>query len=163
MLLASCLDLGHRLLRRNAAECVCGSSDSICGKSGGENPHIRKTCALGAEACREASLETAAAALNRRDKLDALDRSRGGEEFYRDPDSGRYCKKCPAGTYVAGQCEEQNGSSKCLPCKEDEYIEYPNSFTKCLGGRTGREASLVQSLDTRPPARTRRMGLTAAL
>ncbi|XP_074899661.1 tumor necrosis factor receptor superfamily member 10A-like isoform X5 [Buteo buteo] len=87
----------------------------------------------------DASLGAAAAALNRRDKLDALDRSRGGEEFYQDPDSGRYCKKCPAGTYVAEQCKEQNGSSRCLPCKEDEYIEYPNSFTKCLGCRTCRE------------------------
>uniref|UniRef100_A0A8B9MJI0 TR10B factor n=1 Tax=Accipiter nisus TaxID=211598 RepID=A0A8B9MJI0_9AVES len=44
-----------------------------------------------------------------------------------------------AGTYVAEQCKEQNGSSECLPCKEDEYIEYPNSFTKCLGCRTCRE------------------------
>ncbi|NXL53355.1 TR10B factor, partial [Podilymbus podiceps] len=34
---------------------------------------------------------------------------------------------------------EQNGSSKCLPCKEDEYIEYPNDFSKCLGCRTCRE------------------------
>ncbi|NXH68421.1 TR10B factor, partial [Hydrobates tethys] len=34
---------------------------------------------------------------------------------------------------------EKNGSSKCLPCKEDEYIEYPNDFTKCLGCRTCRE------------------------
>ncbi|NWH53010.1 TR10B factor, partial [Fregata magnificens] len=34
---------------------------------------------------------------------------------------------------------EQNGSSKCLPCKEDEYIEYPNDFPKCLGCRTCRE------------------------
>ncbi|NXS48777.1 TR10B factor, partial [Balaeniceps rex] len=34
---------------------------------------------------------------------------------------------------------EQNGSSRCLPCKEDEYIEYPNDFSKCLGCRTCRE------------------------
>ncbi|NWQ90084.1 TR10B factor, partial [Burhinus bistriatus] len=34
---------------------------------------------------------------------------------------------------------EQNGSSLCLPCKEDEYIEYPNDFSKCLGCRTCRE------------------------
>ncbi|NXL10230.1 TR10B factor, partial [Mesembrinibis cayennensis] len=34
---------------------------------------------------------------------------------------------------------EKNGSSKCLPCKEDEYIEYPNDFSKCLGCRTCRE------------------------
>ncbi|NWS78711.1 TR10B factor, partial [Crotophaga sulcirostris] len=34
---------------------------------------------------------------------------------------------------------EQNQSSKCLPCKEDEYIEYPNDFPKCLGCRTCRE------------------------
>ncbi|NXA56556.1 TR10B factor, partial [Nothocercus julius] len=32
-----------------------------------------------------------------------------------------------------------NGSSKCLPCKEDEYIEYPNDFPKCFGCRTCRE------------------------
>ncbi|XP_009574993.1 PREDICTED: tumor necrosis factor receptor superfamily member 10B-like, partial [Fulmarus glacialis] len=87
----------------------------------------------------EAALGTAAAALDRRDKLDPLDPSRGGEEFYQVQDSDRYCKKCPAGTYVAEPCKEQNGSSKCLPCKEDEYIEYPNDFTKCLGCRTCRE------------------------
>ncbi|KFQ82838.1 Tumor necrosis factor receptor superfamily member 10B, partial [Phoenicopterus ruber ruber] len=45
-------------------------------------------------------------------------------------DSDRYCRKCPA-----EHCKEQNGSSKCLPCKEDEYIEYPNDFPKCLGCR----------------------------
>ncbi|NXV80039.1 TR10B factor, partial [Atlantisia rogersi] len=39
------------------------------------------------------------------------------------------------GTYL----EEKNGSRKCLPCKEDEYIEYPNDFAKCLGCRTCRE------------------------
>ncbi|XP_072702498.1 tumor necrosis factor receptor superfamily member 10B-like isoform X2 [Ciconia boyciana] len=81
----------------------------------------------------------AAVALDRRDKVDPLDPSRGGEEFYQVQDSDRYCKKCPAGTYVAEHCKEQNGSSKCLPCKDDEYIEYPNDFPKCLGCRTCRE------------------------
>ncbi|KAM6191306.1 tumor necrosis factor receptor superfamily member 10A-like [Sarcoramphus papa] len=87
----------------------------------------------------EAASRTSAAALDRRDKLDPLDPSRAGEEFYQVQDSDRYCKKCPAGTYVAEHCKEQNGSSKCLPCKEDEYIEYPNDFPKCLGCRTCRE------------------------
>ncbi|XP_050766068.1 tumor necrosis factor receptor superfamily member 10A-like [Gymnogyps californianus] len=86
-----------------------------------------------------AASRTSAAALDRRDKLDPLDPSRAGEEFYQVQDSDRYCKKCPAGTYVAEHCKEQNGSSKCLPCKEDEYIEYPNDFPKCLGCRTCRE------------------------
>ncbi|KAM6113387.1 tumor necrosis factor receptor superfamily member 10A-like [Phoenicopterus ruber ruber] len=81
----------------------------------------------------EAALKTAAAALDRRDP------GRAGEEFYQVQDSDRYCRKCPAGTYVAEHCKEQNGSSKCLPCKEDEYIEYPNDFPKCLGCRTCRE------------------------
>ncbi|XP_059687377.1 tumor necrosis factor receptor superfamily member 10B [Gavia stellata] len=90
-------------------------------------------------AVTEAVLGTAAAALYRRDKLDPLDPSRGGEEFYQVQDSDLYCKKCPAGTYVAEHCKEQNGSSKCLPCKEDEYIEYPNDFAKCLRCRTCRE------------------------
>uniref|UniRef100_A0A663ED38 TNF receptor superfamily member 10b n=1 Tax=Aquila chrysaetos chrysaetos TaxID=223781 RepID=A0A663ED38_AQUCH len=44
-----------------------------------------------------------------------------------------------AGTYVAEPCKKQNASSKCLPCKENEYIEYPNDFPKCLGCRTCRE------------------------
>ncbi|XP_042657428.1 tumor necrosis factor receptor superfamily member 10A-like [Tyto alba] len=81
----------------------------------------------------EILLRIDAAALNKRDP------SRGGEEFYQVQDRDHYCKKCPAGTYVAEHCEEQNGSSKCLPCKEDEYIEYPNDFPKCLGCRTCRE------------------------
>ncbi|NXA22117.1 TR10B factor, partial [Ibidorhyncha struthersii] len=34
---------------------------------------------------------------------------------------------------------EQNGSSLCLPCKEGEYIEYPNDFSKCLRCWTCRE------------------------
>ncbi|XP_009471085.1 PREDICTED: tumor necrosis factor receptor superfamily member 10B [Nipponia nippon] len=88
---------------------------------------------------REAVLGVAAVALDRRDKSDPLDASREGEEFYQVQDSDLYCKKCPAGTYVAEHCKEKSGSSKCLPCKEDEYIEYPNDFSKCLGCRTCRE------------------------
>ncbi|KAM6294637.1 tumor necrosis factor receptor superfamily member 10B-like [Aegotheles albertisi] len=87
----------------------------------------------------EAVLRTAAAAVHGRDKLDPVDPSREGQEFYQVHESALYCRKCPAGTYVAEHCKEQNGSSKCLPCKEDEYIEYPNDFTKCLGCRTCRE------------------------
>ncbi|XP_009705665.1 PREDICTED: tumor necrosis factor receptor superfamily member 25-like, partial [Cariama cristata] len=75
-----------------------------------------------------AALETAAATLDRRDKLDPLDPSRGGEEFYQVQNSNRYCRKCPAGNYVAEHCKGQNSSSKCLPCNKDEYIEYPNDF-----------------------------------
>ncbi|KAM9252523.1 tumor necrosis factor receptor superfamily member 10B-like isoform 2-T2 [Cariama cristata] len=89
--------------------------------------------------CLVAALETAAATLDRRDKLDPLDPSRGGEEFYQVQNSNRYCRKCPAGNYVAEHCKGQNSSSKCLPCNKDEYIEYPNDFRKCLGCRTCRE------------------------
>ncbi|KAM6369767.1 tumor necrosis factor receptor superfamily member 10B [Pluvialis apricaria] len=87
----------------------------------------------------EAAWRTAAAALDKRDKLDPLDPNRGREEFYQVQDTNRYCRKCPAGSYVAHHCEEQNGSSLCLPCKEDEYIEYPNDFSKCLRCWTCRE------------------------
>ncbi|KAM6331416.1 LOW QUALITY PROTEIN: tumor necrosis factor receptor superfamily member 10B-like [Alca torda] len=87
----------------------------------------------------EAALETDAAALDRRDKVDPLDPSRGGEDFYQVQDSGRYCRKCSAGTYVAQHCKEPNGSSVCLPCEKDEYIEYPNDFSKCLGCQRCRE------------------------
>ncbi|NWR76755.1 TR10B factor, partial [Centropus unirufus] len=34
---------------------------------------------------------------------------------------------------------EQNGSSECAPCKDEEYTEYPNDFSKCLGCRVCRE------------------------
>ncbi|XP_064328835.1 tumor necrosis factor receptor superfamily member 10A-like [Phalacrocorax carbo] len=87
----------------------------------------------------EFALGAAAAALGRRDRLDPLDPRSGGEDFYQVQDTDRYCKKCPAGTYVAEHCKEQNVSSTCLPCKADEYIEYPNDFSKCLGCRTCRE------------------------
>ncbi|XP_051496887.1 tumor necrosis factor receptor superfamily member 22-like isoform X3 [Apus apus] len=87
----------------------------------------------------EVTLGTPAAPLNRRDKLYPLDPTRDGEDFYQVQDSHLYCRKCPAGTYVAEHCKEQNGSSKCLPCKKDEYIEYPNDFPKCLGCQTCRE------------------------
>nr|XP_010296827.1 PREDICTED: tumor necrosis factor receptor superfamily member 10A-like [Balearica regulorum gibbericeps] len=80
----------------------------------------------------EATLCTAAV-LDGRDRFDPLDSSSGGDEFYQVQDRNLYCKKCPAGTYVAEHCKEQYGSSKCLPCKEDEYIKYPNDFSKCLG------------------------------
>ncbi|XP_074419535.1 tumor necrosis factor receptor superfamily member 10B isoform X2 [Larus michahellis] len=88
---------------------------------------------------QEAALETDAAALDRRDKVDPLDASRGGEDFYQVQDGNHYCKKCSAGTYVAQHCKEPNGSSVCLPCEKDEYIEYPNDFSKCLGCQRCRE------------------------
>ncbi|XP_067168575.1 tumor necrosis factor receptor superfamily member 10A-like isoform X2 [Apteryx mantelli] len=91
----------------------------------------------------EAFWGTVAVALDRRDNLDHLDLSRGREDFYQVQDGDHYCKKCPAGTYVAEPCKVQNGSSKCLPCKEDEYIEYPNDFSKCLGCRTCREENMI--------------------
>ncbi|XP_075300703.1 tumor necrosis factor receptor superfamily member 10B [Opisthocomus hoazin] len=78
------------------------------------------------------------ASLDRRDKLDSLDPNRGGEDL-QVPDTSRSGKKCPAGTYVAEHSKEPNGSSECLPCKEDEYIEYPNDFPRCLGCRKCRE------------------------
>lgn len=40
---------------------------------------------------------------------------------------------------MAEHCKEQNGSSTCLPCDEDGYIEYPNRFDKCLRCWTCRE------------------------
>ncbi|NXL84792.1 TR10B factor, partial [Alectura lathami] len=76
-------------------------------------------------------LGSAAAVRERRDKVDLLE---PGEDFYQVQDGGWYCKKCPA-----EPCKVPNGSSTCLPCKEDKYIEYPSGFTECLGCRTCRE------------------------
>ncbi|NXK14570.1 TR10B factor, partial [Herpetotheres cachinnans] len=86
-----------------------------------------------------AALGAAAAAPDRREMLEPLDPSRGGGELYQVQDSHFYCKKCPAGTYVAQHCKEQNGSSTCLRCKEGEYVEYPNDFLSCLGCQRCRE------------------------
>ncbi|NXU77683.1 TR10B factor, partial [Oreotrochilus melanogaster] len=80
----------------------------------------------------EIVLGTAAAAWNRRDRLDPLDPSR--DEYYRVQDSDLYCRKCPA-----EHCHEQRGTSECLPCTPGGYIAYPNGFTKCLGCQTCRE------------------------
>ncbi|XP_065712923.1 tumor necrosis factor receptor superfamily member 10B-like isoform X3 [Patagioenas fasciata] len=85
---------------------------------------------------QEFALGTGAASVNRRDLSDP---SRGGKDLYQVQDSDRYCKMCPAGTYVAEHCEVPNGTSKCLPCNKSEYIEYPNAFHRCLGCQTCRE------------------------
>ncbi|XP_033926306.1 tumor necrosis factor receptor superfamily member 10A isoform X2 [Melopsittacus undulatus] len=87
----------------------------------------------------EVPLGTAASALHRRDKVDLSDAHRGEDEFYPVPNSNIYCRKCPAGTYVAEHCKEQNGFSKCLPCKDNEYIKYPNGLLMCFDCRTCRE------------------------
>ncbi|NXK20309.1 TR10B factor, partial [Arenaria interpres] len=62
-------------------------------------------------------------------------------------ESNLYCKKCPP-----AHCKEPNGSSLCLPCKEDEsigypneYTEYPNDFLKCLPCRMCREDEVETS------------------
>ncbi|XP_062452713.1 tumor necrosis factor receptor superfamily member 10A-like isoform X2 [Rhea pennata] len=99
----------------------------------------RRRCPLLLLSLSEAFWGTVAIALNKRDRLDHLDLSTGREDFYWVQDGYHYCKKCPAGTYIAEHCKVQNGSSSCLPCKEDEYTEYPNAFSKCLGCLTCRE------------------------
>ncbi|XP_040394340.1 tumor necrosis factor receptor superfamily member 10A-like isoform X3 [Cygnus olor] len=87
----------------------------------------------------KAVLSTAAAVEVRRDRVDLLELSRKGEDFYQVQDSGWFCRMCPAGTYVAEHCKEQNGSSTCLPCEADGYVEYPSHFSRCLRCWTCRE------------------------
>uniref|UniRef100_A0A8B9CMC1 TR10B factor n=1 Tax=Anser brachyrhynchus TaxID=132585 RepID=A0A8B9CMC1_9AVES len=64
----------------------------------------------------KAVLSTAAAVEVRRDRVDLLELSRKGEDFY-----------------------QQNGSSTCLPCEADGYVEYPSHFGRCLRCWTCRE------------------------
>ncbi|XP_058676323.1 tumor necrosis factor receptor superfamily member 10A-like isoform X3 [Ammospiza caudacuta] len=73
--------------------------------------------------------EASAVALRKRDSLDSLD-LRWEDDYYRKSD-GVYCKKCPAGTHLIKECEEQGGSSTCEPCGLGEYMEYPNTFPSC--------------------------------
>ncbi|KAM6996394.1 tumor necrosis factor receptor superfamily member 10B [Passerculus sandwichensis] len=73
--------------------------------------------------------EASAVALRKRDSLDSLD-LRWEDDYYRKS-NGVYCKKCPAGTHLIKECEEQGGSSTCEPCGLGEYMEYPNTFPSC--------------------------------
>ncbi|CAN8205928.1 unnamed protein product [Coccothraustes coccothraustes] len=72
-----------------------------------------------------------AVTLRRRDSLDSLDPGWLGEDDYYRKSDGLYCKKCPAGTYISKECEEQRGSSTCVSCGAGEYTEYPNAFPSC--------------------------------
>ncbi|XP_009097940.3 tumor necrosis factor receptor superfamily member 10A isoform X1 [Serinus canaria] len=72
-----------------------------------------------------------AVTLRRRDSLDSLDLGWLGEDDYYRKSDGLYCKKCPAGTYISQECEEQRGPSTCVSCRAREYMEYPNAFHSC--------------------------------
>nr|XP_030145897.3 tumor necrosis factor receptor superfamily member 10B [Taeniopygia guttata] len=92
-----------------------------------------------------AVLGASAVTLTRRDSLDHLDRGWGGEDgFYRKSD-GVYCQKCPAGTFIAEECEEQNSSGRCEPCRDGEYMEYPNALRWCQDCSECREDQVQQS------------------
>ncbi|XP_030820142.1 tumor necrosis factor receptor superfamily member 10B-like isoform X1 [Camarhynchus parvulus] len=75
--------------------------------------------------------EASAVTLGKRDSLDSLDLGWGREDDYYRKSDGLYCKKCPAGTYLTKECEEQRGSSTCEPCGLGEYMEYPNALLSC--------------------------------
>ncbi|XP_027559315.1 tumor necrosis factor receptor superfamily member 10B isoform X1 [Neopelma chrysocephalum] len=78
-----------------------------------------------------AAFGTDAAALSRRDQLDPSDPSMGGTDLYYVREKGLHCQPCPPGTHLAKSCDEENGSSKCLPCKAEEFMEYLNVFHSC--------------------------------
>ncbi|XP_066064017.1 tumor necrosis factor receptor superfamily member 10A-like isoform X1 [Chamaea fasciata] len=79
-------------------------------------------------------------------KRDGLDAGWGGEDgYYVKSDGHYYCQKCPPGTYLAGECQEQNGSSRCERCGYGEYTEYPNAFPACRDCSKCREDQVEQS------------------
>ncbi|XP_038016253.1 tumor necrosis factor receptor superfamily member 10B-like isoform X2 [Motacilla alba alba] len=80
-----------------------------------------------------AALGANAVTLRKRDSLDSLDSPLGwgGEDDYYRKSDGLYCRKCPAGEYIAKECEEHKGSGKCESCRAGEYMEYPNAFQWC--------------------------------
>ncbi|KAM7028786.1 tumor necrosis factor receptor superfamily member 10B isoform 2-T2 [Acridotheres tristis] len=71
------------------------------------------------------------AVVQRRDSSDLLNPGWGGRDGCYKNGAGLSCQKCPAGTYLAEECKEQNSSSKCEPCGDGEYMEYPNAFSSC--------------------------------
>ncbi|XP_063276194.1 tumor necrosis factor receptor superfamily member 26-like isoform X2 [Prinia subflava] len=85
-----------------------------------------------------------AVTLSRRDSLDASP-GWGAEDVYYKKSDGHYCQKCPAGTYIAEECKEQNGSGECRPCGYGEYMEYPNAFQWCRDCSKCREDQVEQS------------------
>ncbi|XP_068030646.1 tumor necrosis factor receptor superfamily member 10A-like [Anomalospiza imberbis] len=92
-----------------------------------------------------AALGASAGTLKRRDSLDLLDLGWGGEDGYYRKSDGVYCQKCPAGTYIAEECKEENGSGRCEPCRHGEYMEYPNAFGWCQDCSECREDQVKQS------------------
>ncbi|XP_059726323.1 tumor necrosis factor receptor superfamily member 10B isoform X2 [Haemorhous mexicanus] len=93
-----------------------------------------------------AYLGASAVHLRRRDSLDSLDVGWLGEDGYYMNSGGLYCKKCPAGTYISKECEEQRGSSTCVSCRAREYMEYPNAFHSCQECSVCREDQVELSL-----------------
>uniref|UniRef100_A0A8C3QXM4 Uncharacterized protein n=1 Tax=Cyanoderma ruficeps TaxID=181631 RepID=A0A8C3QXM4_9PASS len=90
-----------------------------------------------------AAYGTGAVSLRKRDSLDG---AWGGEHGYYTKSDGLYsCQKCPPGTYLAGECQEQNGSSRCEPCGYGEYMEYPSAFPSCRDCSKCREDQVEQS------------------
>ncbi|XP_071435143.1 tumor necrosis factor receptor superfamily member 10A-like [Pithys albifrons albifrons] len=69
-----------------------------------------------------AAFGTDAAALNRMNYPDLLNSSRTKRDVY---------NVCPPGTYFAKYCEDPEGCSNCLPCKDNEYMERPNYGDSC--------------------------------
>ncbi|RMB90965.1 hypothetical protein DUI87_32563 [Hirundo rustica rustica] len=90
------------------------------------------------------TFEASAVTLGRRDSSDHLDLGWRREDLYRKTD-GLFCQKCPAGTYIAEECKEQNGSGRCEPCGEGEYMEYPNALPWCQDCLKCREDQVEQS------------------
>ncbi|XP_062366645.1 tumor necrosis factor receptor superfamily member 10B-like isoform X2 [Cinclus cinclus] len=81
----------------------------------------------------------------KRDSVDPLNPGWGGrDDCYRNGD-GLYCQKCPAGTYLAEECKEQNSFGRCEPCGDGEFMEYPNAFQSCQECSKCREDQVQQS------------------
>ncbi|XP_014115065.1 PREDICTED: tumor necrosis factor receptor superfamily member 10A isoform X3 [Pseudopodoces humilis] len=94
---------------------------------------------------KAAAFGTSAVTLRRRDSSDPLDPGWRGKDGYYLKGDGVYCQKCPAGTYIAEECKEQNGSGRCEPCAYGEYMEYPNAFQWCRDCLKCREDQVERS------------------
>ncbi|KAJ7414283.1 hypothetical protein WISP_85078 [Willisornis vidua] len=83
-----------------------------------------------------AAFGTDAAALNRMNYSDPLNSSRTKRDVY---------NVCPLGTYFAKYCEDPEGCSSCLPCKDNEYMDRPNYGDSCYECLKCREDQVEQS------------------
>ncbi|XP_066495879.1 tumor necrosis factor receptor superfamily member 10A-like [Tiliqua scincoides] len=70
-------------------------------------------------------------------------------DFYQH--DGRWCKKCPPGTYVSAHCTRSEAEGTCLPCPDDTFFQHKNEHSSCSSCKTCR---LLDEVERKPCTKT---------